>query len=401
MDIHSPLSSRRERAADWLIEIVLPAGWLVLLTGMFWIGDRSLYHKAYYLLLAAPTLLAIILRPAALRTLLSSPLLIAFILLSAYTVITLIWSSTDTASSSLAKRPLYILLLFSSACLIALQAPKRLELSVQASALIASLAGLLSLAFYLYSGADGRLTGYGALYNPLLSSHVYGFFMAYWTASWFLRKNIFDPLTLASLAIFGALLLATGSRTPIMAMAICLLWLIVSHWNKRSLIALVTAGTVGTLLLFVYPGALTGRGLSSRPEIWGKAWQQILEAPWLGHGYDAPLKIWISAHDFAMADPHNMLLAVLYYCGAIGLVLWLSLYAIALTSAWRMRKQPMTVIASALLVYGFAASMTEGGAFISRPKEHWFLIWIPMALIAASMLIKQNREHVHAPIEKA
>ncbi len=33
--------------------------------------------------------------------------------------------------------------------------------------------------------------------------------------------------------------------------------------------------------------------------------------------------------------------------------------------------------------YGLVAGMTEGGSFLSRPNEHWFLIWIPLALVAA------------------
>lgn len=34
-------------------------------------------------------------------------------------------------------------------------------------------------------------------------------------------------------------------------------------------------------------------------------------------------------------------------------------------------------------MFGLAAGLTEGNAFLPRPKEHWFLIWIPMALLYA------------------
>jgi len=181
-----------------------------------------------------------------------------------------------------------------------------------------------------------------------------------------------------------------------MALTTCLLWLVIAHWNRRSLIALAAVAVVGILLINLYPDELTSRGLSSRPEIWGKAWLQILEAPWLGQGYDAPLSIWITAHNYAMADPHNMLLAVLYYGGAVGLALWLSLYAVAFIFAWRNRKEPSVMICSGLLVFGLAASMTEGGAFLSRPKEHWFLIWIPMALLTATWFICRGKEQSRA-----
>lgn len=387
----------RARGSDWLIKIVLPIGWIALLTGMFWIGDRPYYHKLFYSLLAAPTLLALLGAPRLLMPLLRSPMVIVFLLFSAYTLTTLLWSSTDDPFSSLGKRPVYVLFLFFSAGLLAMKAPSRLQTSIKISAVIASLAGATYLVLFLQGGAAGRLAGYGALYNPLLSSHVFGFFMAYWAAYWFFQKNTFDPLSLISLCILGALILATGSRTPLVAVGACLLWLAIANWNRRSLVVLVSAGLAGALLLVFYSDTLISRGVSYRPEIWANAWQQILEAPWLGHGYDAPMKIWISGSDFAMADPHNMWLAVLYYCGVIGLVLWVTLYAVAFRFAWQHRQQPWVMISSALLVFGLAASMTEGGSFLSRPKEHWFLIWIPMSLMVATELIDRCKRTSELP----
>lgn len=371
----------------------------MLLTGMLWVGDRVLYHKIYYALLAAPTLLALLGKPQYLKSLLNSPFIVAFLLFGLYTVTSLAWSPTDDAVGSLAKRPIYVLLLFFSAGLLAQLAPERLILSLKISGIIGSAAGLISLGIHLHSGETGRLSGYGALYNALLSSHVYGFFFALWAGYWFSRKLAPNPMTLISLAVLGVLILETGSRTPIMGLAACLVWLAITQWSRRSLVALFTIAAAGMIGAYLYPDALASRGLSSRPEIWGKAWQQIAEAPWLGHGYDAPLEIWIAAHDYAMADPHNMLLAVFYYGGLIGVSLWIALYAVAFMFAWRNRKEPFVTVCSALLVFGVTASMTEGGSFLSRPKEHWFLIWIPLALLNAAWIINQTKEQAHA-IEK-
>jgi len=54
-----------------------------------------------------------------------------------------------------------------------------------------------------------------------------------------------------------------------------------------------------------------------------------------------------------------------------------------LYSSWRHRVQPLFILASAWLVYGIGAGLTEGGGILPRPKEHWYLLWIPLALIAA------------------
>lgn len=379
-------AKRHRSVSNWLIVNVLPLGWLALLTGMFWIGNRSDYHQLYYVLLAVPTLLALIMQPRYLRTLCCSPLLIAFALFSLYTLITLSWSSTENSFGSLAKRPLYVLLLLFSAGLLALAAADRLMLCLKASAYVATIAALASLALFAYQGGEGRLNGYGALYNPLLTSHVFGAFMAMWVAYWFMDKSPLKPTTLFSLAILGAVIIATGSRTPLVALVACSSWLMLLNQGKRGLALLITGVLAVGLLIYLCPDMITSRGMSYRPKIWHQTLLLIQQAPWLGHGFDAPLEIHVAGLKYGLADPHNMLLAVLYYCGGIGLALWLALYATALTYAWRNRRDSMTVLASALLVFGLAATMTEGGAFLSRPKEHWFLIWIPIALTFAANL---------------
>jgi O-antigen ligase len=383
---------RLERASDWLVENVLPIGWIALLTGMFWIGDRSHYHRLYYALLLTPAALAIFLSPARLKALFSSPLLIVFILFGGYVTLSIAWSGSANSAGALAKRPLYVLFLFFSGGLLALQSPKRLMSGIQTGAAIATLLGAASLGLYVRDGMPGRLAGYGALSNPLLSSHVYGFFMAFWLADWFLRKRPIAPASLFSLLVFGILVVATGSRTPLVALAACCAWLMLAHWNRRSLILLAAVILTGAGVLIFHPEGLFSRGTSLRPEIWRAIWPQIHDAFWFGHGYDTPMRIVIPD---AFADPHNLLLGVLYDCGVVGLALWLSLYAFALAFAWRNRKEPLVMIASTLAVFGFMAGMTEGRDFLSRPKEHWFLIWIPMTLLfSAGMMHK--RKDVHA-----
>ena len=94
----------------------------------------------------------------------------------------------------------------------------------------------------------------------------------------------------------------------------------------------------------------------------------------------------VAGHPYDLADTHNIELSVLFCGGIIGLTLWLLMYAYAMIYAWQRRQQPAVLIASTLVVFGFFAGLTEGSAFFSRPKEQWFLIWIPLALLAATRL---------------
>lgn len=86
-----------------------------------------------------------------------------------------------------------------------------------------------------------------------------------------------------------------------------------------------------------------------------------------------------------------MTLSVFHQGGVVGLLLWGILYLATLLGCWKQRANPLVFALSATVVYGLVAGMTEGGSFLSRPKEHWFLIWIPIALAAAALL-KANED---------
>ncbi|MCO2321178.1 hypothetical protein FA364_05290, partial [Pseudomonas aeruginosa] len=43
------LTRLRHDTSRILSHWILPLGWLALLTGMFWVGDRSDYHRLFYI----------------------------------------------------------------------------------------------------------------------------------------------------------------------------------------------------------------------------------------------------------------------------------------------------------------------------------------------------------------
>ena len=383
--------SRGTAPSRWISRYVLPVGWLALLTGLFWIGDRALFHKLYYALLAAPALFAMVMQPRLTRRLIGHPLIVAFLLFGSYMSLTLIWSDSDTAAFSLIKRPIYVLVLLFSAAILAVESPQALGQVLKVSAVIATVASGLSYGYFIYSGhaplGGQRFHGYGALYNPLLSAHVFGFFAAFWLAYWFSAHKPLAPLPLACLVILGSVIIATGSRTPLLALAATATWLCLGQLSRRGLLLVLATACIGLALLLFHPAALMARGLSHRPDIWAEAWALATQQPWFGLGYDHQLLLKLQGSGLAFNDPHNIELAVLLAGGLIGLILWLALYGIAAIYSWRNRHNSAVLIASALLVFGFVAGLTEGRDFLPRPKEHWFLLWIPFALLINAWLI--------------
>ncbi|WP_315290035.1 O-antigen ligase family protein [Pseudomonas oleovorans] len=360
------------------------------MTGLFWAKDGSQFTKFYYGLIAAPALLAALCRYRDLRAIIAEPMIRSYLLLFVWIAFSLTWSTTDNDAGSLLKRPLYVLMLFIAFALITLKDNDLLMQSLRIGAGLGALAALGNLVyFHLYGLPGHRMVGSGALHNPLLTSHLLGFLCTYWVASWLSANERHDVVPIiCALALLGALI-ATGSRTPLMALALTSIWMTVMC-GKRAfyLLALVCGATV--LLLTLAPDTLLNRGLSYRPELWADALRQALGQLWLGGGYDSNYLFDAGMKRGPMNDPHNVELAVLLELGLIGLTIWTVMYTQAFWHVLKYRTEANFQIASALMVYGIGAGLTEGGNFLSRPNESWFIIWVPLAICCALAI---NRRH--------
>ncbi|WP_071870836.1 O-antigen ligase family protein [Atopomonas hussainii] len=376
-----------------IVSWVFPIGLFALLTGMFWVGDRSLYHKVYYALLVLPVFIYSCARFSHVRRLLVEPLLVIFCCFAAYVMLTLLWSADAEASK--VKHALYIFCLFVATGVLAVQQPHllpRVVLAATGFAVVWALAYLLL--YFVQADWGSRLSGAGALYNPLLTSHVYGFFAAVLMASLCVSKQYRLAQLCALLLVFGLLLL-TGSRTPFVGLIAVLVSLLVMQGSVRLLLQVMGFGAlsvlaVGVTWLYAPDLPLFDRGFSYRPAIWLDSWRQIQDAFWFGHGYSSDMEVVVKrpdGSDYFLADPHNLTLGVMYQTGLVGALLWLAMYAYAFVAAWRWRQHPWVVVTASVVMFGFVAGMTEGSSFLSRPKEHWFLIWLPLALHFAALLV--------------
>ncbi len=371
------------RISNFISSYWLVAGYLVLLSGLFWSANGSQYTKLFYALLAAPALIALLLSPKVFMQLLKEPITLAYLAFATWLLLSLSWTQADTSLSGLAKRPLYVFMIFAACTLIACK-DQRLLLSVlRVGALLAVGAAVINLCIYANAyPSEQRLIGTGALSNPLLTSHVLGFFCTYWLAAWLAQSERRDWLPILCTTPLLVALLATGSRTPLLALTLTSLWMLAMTPRRGAyLIGALIALAIATFVAM--PEIFLERGLSFRPQLWADAVSQAAAKPWFGYGYDSKFIFDIPEIGRLLSDPHNVELAVLLELGAIGLILWLVMYGAALFRCLQQRRHAGFQIASALLVYGIAAGLTEGSSYLSRPNESWFLIWIPLSLVAA------------------
>lgn len=381
----SPISFRVS-LSDFLACKVLPAGLFLTFTGLLWSGGHSYFPKIYLVFVAIPTvLLALVDRPSV-KAVLNSPIVQTSLCLFVLVVLSLLWANPEKETGSLLYRPLLIFLLFVAVFVVQHRAPSRLINALRVSALIAAFLAGYSLIEFLMS-PEARLSRYGGLSNPLLASHLCGFFVALCLGDYLVQKKIFLPLHLIILAIFVAFIVATGSRTPIVAFSATVFWLVLLTGNQKAKYFLASVVVIGIVAVCFFPEIFMQRGLSYRPQIWSEMLRQITEKPLFGYGYNTPISIKLPDFNHAFREPHNLTLSVVHDLGVVGGLLWVTIYAIALGSVWRLRRfgDDLSIIFSASVVYGLMAGMTEGGSYLSRPKEHWFLVWIPLALLAASL----------------
>jgi len=156
-------------------------------------------------------------------------------------------------------------------------------------------------------------------------------------------------------------------------------------WPILSVIALLTLG----MWYLHYAGLKTG--LSYRYDIWVQSFFLILEKPWLGHGLGGYPLITIEGGR-AWGDTHNIYMALFYYSGLLGFLL----FALSGLSILRVAFSGLAIDRSWFflwLIFLLFVQMTDGGGLISRPSERWFSLWIPAMFLLAETQVWRSRRH--------
>ncbi len=175
-----------------------------------------------------------------------------------------------------------------------------------------------------------------------------------------------------ALALIGACLLLTKSRTAYLSAAAGVSFLAISWWGSGRLgrlgVGLSIAACLAIVVVVVAVGGLDPQVLSEAPlsmryrvEYWNSTWQMILDHPVLGVA-PGNFKAFYTSYKLpqaseTVADPHNFLLEVWATSGTLGL---LALIGVIGVSIWNWRKSPAVAkpalsISDAIPVFAGAA----------------------------------------------
>lgn len=388
----------KKNLEEWL-EKPLALGIFFILIGLPLLQKTSHYQTIYYILTILPLILFLAVRPNKIISKISNITKI-FIYFALWSSVTIFWSDTQEPLATPITRSIYILSLFISFSIITRRNEKTILNIFIASGLIVAALSTYELYNFVISYQPGsRFIGTGALSNPLLSSHVFGLFSVLFFAITITAENNKTKFIYLLLAlIFLIAVTSTGSRTPLLALTTTAIWIAFILNNKKSFIIIFSSAMLLIIIYAIYPEAIISRGFSYRPELWDITIDKIILKPITGYGFDSNSGFYISSLDTTFREPHNIHLSILYFTGIIGFSLWCAMHAYALWVCWKNKLDPLFIIGSALLIYGITAGMTEGGGLLPRPKEHWFITWIPLAFISALLTNKtinaKTKEHI-------
>lgn len=387
------MNAMLQRWHQWLSDNVLPLGMLCFFSGFFILHYDTFFRYSVYLLLLLPALLCLPGDRQSLPLARATPMVGMLLLFFLYLNLSPLWNPAPTEQDPYLKHSAYILLFFYAVSLVVRKRPHSLWPILRVAGVLAALSACYSF-WYVDTAADAfrgsRFHG-AAIDHPLLSGNVYGLFLAMWLVEQRQADHWPRWWALACVLPVLALVLMTQARSPLLGTIIgaCLVLLSLPS-RYRTMFLYVAAVAFVFLLLFWEP--ILQRGLSGRPEIWSTVFGQSLLHPWFGHGLGSePV---FERRYSTLFDAHNVPLAVFFYGGALGLVLWLGVLGCAVQAVWRQRHHVLGLLAAVMLAYGFVTTFFEAGYFINRPKENWFYLWWPLALaLGLAMLPKEVNRH--------
>lgn len=399
----------QENKEDKLLTIA--ALFLPLLFGGFFLLDTSLHRNLLYLSFPFMTALLIRDREIVRSTLHSTQSLwiwpAAFL---AYMTLSVSWASVEETGRYFEKAKLILLIglpVLASAHIFRM-APDILKTCLKAMTIAAIIGGITSLSQHTFI-LSTRLHGMGRAENPVQCALLYALAIF---AIYFLPLQIKRAIWIktACILFFGAIILLTQSRGPILALitTVCLLGILTASRKVKiaGMIGLTGLISLGVAIYVFLPelvhstqfSQIFSRLSTGRLEIWEEASAKALEAPIIGHGLASKFyytfHVYTGSHAQTIGHPHNLYLSTLIHGGLIGVFLLAGALISSLRTAVRLSDDFLPKLCLAFLLSGSILGLVDFGGYVINLSTEWLVFWWPIALLMAreSLKNKQNSD---------
>jgi len=385
--------SRPDNDRWWSVSNLVFVTYTTFLAGFYFVPNAVDHYKFYIAAVFFPGLLLL---PAALKQTRHSLIWLSLLAYLGYMLLSSLWSENFSAAVLWrdARYTGYIL----SFILVTVHFFGRDRLLPTAImrlvTLVVVVAAAISIATFepdtqLPASLQDRMVGIGTTDNPNPSAFIYGFFavIALDYARWHWGENL-AYIYAAGFAVIFLFVILTQSNTGLLALtAGCTLLFLADR--KRALPTLfigLLLGLVTATYLAWSLGLLTAAadaGFNKRLPIWQYVVEQWQAAPVFGHGYQKVLVLAENGKHSTANYAHSVFLSTLRDGGLVGLFLLLLVYMFALRSALRMAVAEHSSLYLCLFVFGLVCVLVDVDQIVTRPRELWVILWMPLACLMA------------------
>jgi O-antigen ligase len=391
--------------ARQLIQYFLPASYTVFILGFFLFPSSKFVSNFYYLAVAFPSVILILMKKVDLGPLFSSRTFLLIIIYLLYMFCTLFWADSLELSdlSKYGLRVLYVFIFLSVTIHLTQSHPSFLQRLFFLLCWSAAAYAIVKMSFYYseHPFPGTRLLGNGLLTLAFRASSQYGV-VAIACTYLILQQRAVKSKLLCFVPLLASLsyIVLAQSRGPLLSFAVSVLAWQLSTWRlqkedyymhrNKLLVVLVSIFAVISVLFILNPeyfqlSFLRNISIGHRLQMWEQLLLRIKGAPWFGHGLTADART-TTSDGFVYVHPHSVYVATLLYGGIVGLLLLVSIIISALWQGFGRANQPINLVAASMVLYGALCIAPNGNMLIHHPKPFWLFLWFPVALVVASEL---------------
>ena len=378
----------------------------LFLAGFFFVPNAVDHYKFY---IAAVFLPGLLLLPATLRRARGSLIWQSLLAYLVYMLLSSFWSETFSFAT-LWRDVRYTAYLLSFILLTVFlfehnrRLPQTIMLLVTLVAIVAAIISVVTFqgpTVLTFSAPGSELIGVGTIGNPNSSAFIYGFCGIFALD----YANRHRNTVLGWFCAFGVLVIfvfviLSQSNTGFLALsaACALLFLTDCHHGlipRRAMIiglllllgsALFLAWSLGLM------GTAVDAGFANRLPIWRHVLQLWLQAPIFGQGYQQTLALAPDGTSSVVNYAHSLFLSTLRDGGVIGLALLLLFYFFTLGIALKLTLRDRRGLYLCLFLFGLICVLADTNQIITRPRELWIIVWLPLACLMAYELGLQGED---------
>jgi O-antigen ligase len=377
----------------WSLPNVVFLTYTLFIAGFFVVPNAVDLYKFYILMVFFPGLFLL---PGTLKLCWRSPIWCSVIAYLVYMLLSSFWSH-QFSLAIFWRDVLYAVYILSFILLTVYFFARNQELPntvIYLVALVVIVAAIFSIVSFepltqLPNLTAARLSGVGPLGTVNGSAFIYGIFGV--IALDYVRRNWGQSLAYlyaAGFAILVLFVILTQSNTGLLALstACALLFLLHAKRNSRALYIGLPLGLAAFLYLAWSLGLLTGTidiGFTMRWPIWDNAIKLWQSAPVFGLGYQKALAVAEIKRGVNINYAHSLFISTLRDGGLVGFFLLLPVYVLALRAGLKMALKKSDPLYLCLFIFGFIVVLVSMDQILTRPRELWLVLWLPLACLIA------------------